>query len=209
MKTIGQIIKEARIKKKYSLSKVEKETKIKREFIDSIEKETWENLPEFPVVLGFVKNIASFLEVSERQAIATLKRDYPPKVLNMNPKPDVASKFVWSPKLTFITGVLAIVAVIMAYLVFQYVKFISPPELSVSEPKQDQIIKDREVVVFGKTDSDAVVKANNQPFLVNSNGEFKGKIQVYEGTSEVTIKAISRSGRETVVSIRIKPELNK
>ncbi|PIP57517.1 transcriptional regulator, partial [Candidatus Woesebacteria bacterium CG22_combo_CG10-13_8_21_14_all_39_10] len=63
MRTIGEILKSARIKKRYSLKKVERETKIKKEFVEAIESGDWTVLPDFPVVLGFVKNLASFLEV--------------------------------------------------------------------------------------------------------------------------------------------------
>jgi cytoskeletal protein RodZ len=57
MNSIGKILKNARIKKKLSLSSLSDKTKIKRDFLDAIEKEEWEKLPEFPVVLGFVKSI--------------------------------------------------------------------------------------------------------------------------------------------------------
>ena len=59
MKTIGQILKNARVKKKYSLAKLEDLTKIRKEFIDSIEKEDWENLPAFPTIFGFVKSVSA------------------------------------------------------------------------------------------------------------------------------------------------------
>ena len=41
IKTIGETLKEARLKKRYSLDRVEKETKIKKEFIEAIEEENW------------------------------------------------------------------------------------------------------------------------------------------------------------------------
>ncbi|MGB6838777.1 MAG: helix-turn-helix domain-containing protein, partial [Microgenomates group bacterium] len=70
MKTIGEYLKEARAKKRYSQEKIAEETKIKKEFISSMEKENWELLPEFPVIVGFVKQISKFLKVDERQAVA-------------------------------------------------------------------------------------------------------------------------------------------
>ena len=47
MKTIGQIIGDARAKKRLSFKRLEEITKIKAVFIESIEKEKWQSLPPF------------------------------------------------------------------------------------------------------------------------------------------------------------------
>ncbi len=204
MKTIGQILKNARIKKKYSLEKLENTTKIKREFIDSIENERWESLPAFPTVLGFVKSIASALDIDDKGTSAILKRDYPPKKLRISPEPDVSSKFTWSPKLTFLIGLILAGIVLFGYLTFQYVRFNSSPRLLVESPKEGQEIKGREVQVFGSTDVDAKITVNNQPVLVDADGKFSVSMEVLPETEEIIIKSIGRSGKETVVSRRIK-----
>ena len=90
MKTVGQIIKDARLKKRFSLKRVEDLTKIKVGFIELIEKEKWANLPPFPTVLGFVKSLATTLDLDQSFVVAVLRRDYPPRKLSINPKPDVS-----------------------------------------------------------------------------------------------------------------------
>lgn len=207
MKTIGIFIKEARIKKRLSQEKIAKETKIKKEFIVSIEKENWGALPEYPIVVGFVKKISKQMKLDERQAVAFLRRDYPPKVLPINPKPDVAKKFVWSPRLTFIIGIAVIAIAVLGYLGFQYSSFISPPKLVVDEPQEEQVVKQRNLMVSGRTDQDVAMKVNNQPILVEEDGSFKVEIEIFEGTEEIVVKAVSRSGKETVIRRRIYPEL--
>ncbi|HJX59181.1 hypothetical protein A2V61_03640 [Candidatus Woesebacteria bacterium RBG_19FT_COMBO_47_8] len=207
MKTIGSFIKDARAKKRYSLAKLEEATKIKKDFIEAIEKEDWKTLPDYSVVVGFVKNIAAYLQAGERQAIALLRRDYPPQKLSINPKPDVSRQFVWSPKLTFFVGVGAVIAIIVGYLIFQYVRFINPPHLEVFEPKEGQVVNTAAIRVSGKTDGDAVIKANNQPILVSDDGKFSADIEIFAGTGEIVVKAVSRSGKETTVKRMIKPEL--
>jgi len=112
MKTVGEILRQARERKKYSFKKVQSKTKIKKEFIEAIERSNWTALPDFPVVLGFVKNLASFLGVNSRMAEALFKRDYPPKKLFINPKPDVENKFSWTPKYTFWSGILIVILAI-------------------------------------------------------------------------------------------------
>lgn len=204
MKTISQILKDARIEKKYSLAHLEGLTKIKLSFIDAIEKEKWESLPPFPTVLGFVKSLANTLEVDSKMAVAVLKRDYPPKKLKINPKPDVSDKFTWSPKLTFALGVSVIIIILFGYLTFQYVHFVSPPTLSVDSPKENQNIIGGDVIVFGTTDTDAKITVNDQPVVVSDDGKFSVDLNVNSSTKEIDITASSRSGKITQVRRTIK-----
>ena len=207
MRTIGQALKEARVRKRYSLAFLAELTKIKKDFIENLEKEDWEVLPESPVLTGFVKNIAKFLNIDERGTVALLRRDYPPKKLSINPNPDIADKFVWSPRLTFLVGAVTIITIVLGYLGFQYTRFVSPPPLIVNRPKEDEVVRERALRVWGKTSSDSTVKVNNQPVLVSDEGEFVAEIEIFEGTSEIVVQATSRAGKETVVRRKIKPEL--
>ena len=208
MKTIGNIIKEARTAKKISLARLADETKIKKEFLEAIEKEQWQAVPDIAVVTGFVKNIASFLGLNQNQLSAMLRRDYPPKKLAINPKPDIADKFTWTPKLTFYAGVATVAVFILGYLIFQYAKFVRPPGLSVLRPKEGVEVRTDKVMVEGETDPNATIKVNNQPVLVEEDGRFTVEIEIFEGTTEIVISATSRTGKETVVRRTIKPVLD-
>jgi len=204
MKTIGQLLKDARESKGYSLIKMENITKIKINFIEAIEKEQWEELPAFPTILGFVKNISATLDINEKTATSILKRDYPPKKLNINPKPDLKTKVSWSPKLTFVVGIIVVVVLFFGYLIFQYIQFASPPALSVDSPKQNQLISGNSVLVFGTTNIDSKITINSQPVLVDENGKFSTSIDITPATKEIAIIAISRSGKESEIKRTIR-----
>ena len=203
MKTIGQIIREARIAKRYSLAHVEGMTKIKSSFIDDIERVKWNSLPAFTKVLGFVKSISSVLDIDSKMIVAVLKRDYPPKKLRISPKPDVTKKISWSPRLTFIIGIAAVVLVFFGYLFIQYLHFISPPRLSVDSPTENQIIVGGNVTVFGSTETDAKVLINNQPVVVSDDGNFSVNLNVSPETKSIIIESMSRSGKKSVLSRKI------
>jgi len=203
MKTIGQIIKNARLEKKISLKRLEDITKIRAIFIESIEKEKWNSLPTFTTVLGFVKTLASSLGIDSKMAVAVLKRDYPPKKLNINPKPDVTSKFVWQPKFTFAVGIGVVVLIILGYLGFQYKRFVSPPSLLVDSPKENQVVTGNSVLVFGTTDQDVKITVNDQPVLVGDDGKFSTNIGITDSTDEIDIIATSRSGKINEIKRKI------
>ncbi len=203
MNTIGQVLKESRLSQNISLNKLENLTKIKADFIEKIENEEWDNLPEFPVVSGFVKNISSVLNLSVDNVNAILRRDYPPKKLIINPKPDVQSKFVWSPKLTFALGVSLLVFIVLGYLLFEYNKFMASPELTINSPKENQQVMQGELVVEGKTSTDVILTVNNQLVTLDQDGNFKTKVEISTATKSLIFKAISRSGKETVIDRKI------
>lgn len=199
MKTIGVVLKEARKKKKISLADLEKRTKIKKLFIKLIEEEKWNELPEYATVQGFVKNIGKDLYLEEEKVAALFRRDYPPKDLSINPKPDVSEGFRWSPKTSFIVGIVAITLVVGGYLGFQYRRFIRPPKIEISSPVDGQEVEDFFVEIKGSTDQDVVITANNQPILVDEDGYFSGVLEVGKDAFEIKIVATSRSGKETTI----------
>ncbi len=203
MRKIGQIIISARKEKKYSYEKLEEITKIKASFIKDLENENWQVLPPFPTVLGFVKSIASALDVDEATATAILKRDYTLTKTNINPKPDISSKQSWNPRITFILGIALVVIFILGYLGFQYKKFVSPPSINVVSPVEGQIIAGDSVLVFGSTDVDVKITVDNQPVLVDEDGKFSVNIEIADSAEEITIVAQSRSGKTTTVSRKI------
>lgn len=206
MNTIGTILKEARINKNISISNLESSTKIKSDFILKIENEDWDNLPEFPVVSGFVKNISNTLGLSVDNISAILRRDYPPKKLRINPKPDIQNKFVWSPKLAFSISIVSFVLVVLGYLGYEYRKFMSQPDLVIDLPKQDTTIIQNKVKVAGKTTTDVILTVNNQPIILDQDGAFYAEIEVTKDTKNLLFKAISRSGKVTEKVLDIKVE---
>lgn len=206
MKTIGKILKDARVEKRYSTIRLENLTRIKKDFIEAIEEENWAALPPFPTVLGFVKSLSTTLEIDDHMAVAILKRDYPPKKVSINPKPSVSSKFVWSPRITFFVAVGAVLLTLFGYLGFQYFRFISPPKLEVTSPRPNQIITEQTVLVNGSTDSDVKLIINNQPVEVADDGSFSVNLGVTTSTKEIDIVATARSGKMTEIkrSIEVK-----
>lgn len=207
MKSVGQLIKESRVKKKISRQKLENETKIKSAFLKAIEDQDWNSLPEYPVVVGFIKKVAGSLDLDQEFLVALLRRDYKKRELSINPKPDVGKGFRWSPRLTFFVGILVFSLIILGYLAIQYVNFINPPPLNIESPKEEEVLREGKVIVSGTTDPESSVSVNNQPVLVGDDGKFSAEIEIFAGTREIVIVALSRSGKETTVRRKIIPEL--
>jgi len=208
MKTIGSILKSARKRHGLSFSELESKTKIKSRFIEALEKQQWQQLPEFTVVSGFVKNIANELEMDQAETLAFLRRDYPPNKPQINPKPDIrlVDRFSWSPRLTFMTAIAVLVLLMITYLGHQYWQFTRPPALEVFTPELDAVVVVGELKISGKTKKGAAVQINNQPAFVDDRGNFETIVQVDSQTKEIRIIAISRSNKETLKTVPITVE---
>lgn len=209
MRTVGKIIKDLRVSKGYSLEELENRTKIKKIFLSAIEKENWNALPEFPVLAGFVRSIAHTLDTDANQLVAFLRRDSPPRTVNINPKPDIGNKFRIRTRLMFILVTAPVVLAVVGYLAYQYFLFISPPTLSLELPPEGFVATEGVVDVKGMTSQDATIKVNNQPVVVDPDGNFSVEIEISETTREIEIKATSRYGKETVVRRTIETKFDQ
>jgi cytoskeletal protein RodZ len=200
MKTIGSFLKSARVEKSISFEELEERTHIRVTFLQALEENRWDALPEYPVVQGFVKSVATALLLNREQSVALLRRDYPPKKLMINPKPDIANKSSFmGQRLVFVGIAFLVFLVVGGYLFYQYKTFTSPPVLVVVSPVDNQVFSPPTAEVRGQTSSDATIRVNNQPTQIDDDGNFVTEIDVSPELTEVEIKAISRSGRETII----------
>lgn len=199
MKTIGTLLKSTREAQNMSIRDLSRETKIKVEFLDSLEREAWTKLPELPVTIGFVKNVADALGINREQAVAFLRRDYPPKVLSMLPRERVRSAFRWGPKYSFFVVAGVLLLILGSYLVYQFTSFSSPPKLTVISPTEGEMVNSKNVTVRGVTEETSTVRVNSQPVVVEKDGTFTTEVEVVAQTKEVIVVATSRSGKETTV----------
>lgn len=201
MITVGKYLKDFRQKKRLSKKKLSTMTKIRESFIDAIENEEWNKLPESTVVAGFVKNIASVVGANTLQAAAFFRRDYKStRNAKINPSPDLPSKFVWNPRLAFSLGLIAVFALVLIYLIIQYINFSKPPQLTIEYPTQGQIVEKNTVEVTGKTDVGVTLIINNQPVIVEEDGSFFAEIMVSKDIKTIKAKSVSRSGKETILT---------
>lgn len=207
MKTIGIYLRQAREGQNISYKELSRHTKIKPEFLEAIENSDWQKLPELPVLVGFVKSISDVVNINRDQAVALLRRDFPPQKVSQSPRPDVKREIRLGQRALWI--LLGGVAVILmsAYLYSQYKAFTSPPVVTIISPAENELVSAHKITVRGTTDSTATVKINGQPALVDENGNFVTDVEVVTETKSIEVKALSRTGLETAISRTIQVEL--
>lgn len=209
MKTVGEILKEARIKKNFSLEEIEKVTKIRKKFLLAIEENSFSKIFQSPTLRGFIQNYAQILDLNPEAVLAVFRRDF-----SENEKGQIVPRgmvvpinkttFSWSPRLTVILTVFLVLGLFFGYLGKQYLNFISSPKITVFSPKEGEIFSIKEIDVTGKTGKDVSLFINGEIINLGENGEFKKKIVLFKGENEIIFEAVSRKGQKTRLIRKVK-----
>jgi cytoskeletal protein RodZ len=202
MKTVGEILRDARIAKQLKLTDIEQGTKIRLKFLEAIEGDNFKIMPSLSYAKGFVKNYSEFLGLDSNTTLAFFRRqttDVPrssllPKGME---EPLNRSALQLTPG-KFVGFVIAVFIVLfLAYLGFQYHSLQQPPILLIDSPADQVIVTEKRMEVFGKTDPDATVTINGVSVIVRGDGEFFDQIALDAGVNKLTIVATSRLGKTT------------
>ncbi|HHY27216.1 MAG TPA: helix-turn-helix domain-containing protein [Desulfitobacterium dehalogenans] len=111
----GQILRNARVDKGWSLTQAEEVTKIRIRYLEALEEEAYHILPGTTYTKGFLRTYAKHLGISPEEVLERYKasEQQPEKPLIVEPVPPPRKKPQWiKPALVAITGVVALVVVI-------------------------------------------------------------------------------------------------
>ncbi len=206
MKHISDILKEERIKKGLTVDDVVASTKIRKNFILAIEEGKLGSLPSESYALGFVKNYASFLGISEPRASALFRREYDSAKMENTPKFRKAisqskDRFnLKSPKALLVLGVIVI---ILAYVAYQFSFLVIGPKLEIVSPENQSVVTENIVVVSGKTDPTANISVNGENVYVDLSGDFKKTLYLETSQEQIEVIAKNRYGKETKKKLEI------
>lgn len=197
MKTVGEILKEARLQKGITLEEAQEITKIRKEFLQALEENNFSQLPSYISARGFLKNYTEFLGLSPKSILAIFRRDFnyfePEKELN--PGGD-KQKFELDPKKIFWLSMVIFFFGLFAWLGYQYFSYKGPPSLKIIFPKEgQQFVNEERIEVIGKTQPEATVTVNNIPVFLSSEGEFRCQIDLFRGENKIIVIAKNRRGK--------------
>ena len=203
MKTVGGILKEARIARKITLVQAETATKIRLKFLTAIESDDYSGLPSLSFARGFVKNYSEYLGLDSSMVLAFFRRQTTEVTRSsLLPKSEEQLNKSWL-QLTpgkFLAGVLIILAFIfLGYLGLQYRKLNQPASLTLESPANQFVTHEPRVDILGKTDPDATVTVNGVNILVRSDGKFFDQVPLNTGVNKITVVATSRFGKTSTL----------
>jgi hypothetical protein len=89
------------------------------------------------------------------------------------------------------------------YLYMEVNNFISAPRLVIIKPQDGSSVDGNSTHVTGVAEKDALVFINDQPVLVNENGEYGEDVGLRSGTNTITVKAKNKFDKEAVQSVTV------
>jgi len=205
MRTAGQVLKEERERKFYTLEEIEKATKIRKELLEALEAGQYQKLPPPTFIQGFIKSYGKFLKLDQEKLLAIFRREFsdrahPPRVLETFSHPVDEKKFRLTPGRVLGSIVLGLVIIFFVYLWFEYRFLVGGPFLEVDQPGNQLSTNSVAVQVIGRTDPEAKLAINNQEIGVDPSGKFSQEIKLSDNMNTLVITATTKSGKVTTVS---------
>lgn len=202
MRTVGEILKEARVKKGISLQEVALSTRIRLNFLEQIEDNQFNKIAEGTVVKGLIKNYAEYLGLSSKGLLAIFRRDFlEDKKGQILPRgtyePLDNNRIAWTPKITIFLGGGLLVLVFVIFFLIHLLSFLGSPPLSIQFPKDGLSTKESSIEVKGKTEADNAVYVDGEIVTVSPDGNFQQTISLSAGENKIKIEAVSRRGKKT------------
>ena len=202
MRTVGQILKEEREKKFYTLEEVEKSTKIRKELLLALEEGQYDKLPPATFVQGFIKNYGKFLGLNTEKLLSYFRREFsevrnPARVLNSLKSPIDNKKIKFTPGMILMGVIVTLIVIFFVYLWFQYRSLVGTPALEIIEPPDQLTTSTNEIMVIGKADLEVKVSINEQEIAIDEDGKFSQIIKLSENVNNIFITATSKSGKQT------------
>lgn len=205
MKTVGELLKQAREERQLTLEEISAQTKIQLRYLRAIEENRFEVLPASAFAKGLMRNFSISVGLDPTNVLAIFRRDYGQDergkiVPRSMVEPIQAPMNIFNPRTTtiFVSVVLGIL--IIGFFIRQAILFTSAPSLSLEVPTQGAEVTSP-VVVRGHTDPQAVVTVNNRPAKIESDGTFQVEISLTTGEHTIVVAASSRSNKTRVEQV--------
>ncbi len=201
MKTVGQIIRSARLQRNLSIDQLSALTKIDAKYIDALESDRYDLLPSETFAKGFIRNLSLRLDRDPNELISIFRRDFrnpdKPRHTSIHQKTNTLFSFASSQALPFVLGGL----IFIIYLIFQFRAILTPPELQVTAPAAGAVLVSP-IEIEGQTSVDANIFINSDTSTKpDPTGHFLVRLSLPVGETILEIKTTNRFGRSSFKKI--------
>lgn len=203
-RTIGETLKDERIKHRLRLEDLSKKTRIRVAYLEALEENRFNELPATTFVKGYIKTYAHVFGFDHKPLLALLRRDFKESAKGrLIPrefmKPVLKKRARKGTVTALLVLLISVFISLFSYVGFQWYNLTKPPKLEVIQPKEQALVSSK-VIVEGSTLPDAIITINDQPVALQQDGSFKTEVVVpNEGISLFVIQAKDRRGKVSTV----------
>lgn len=198
---LGDYLKQRRLSFNIELSEIERDTGIRPEYIDALERRDFEKLPADIYLIPITKQYALYLGLDADAVINQLKEeklDY----LNHQNQLEIDNKLVLSHtspitgKKIFISLATSILGLVVFYIVQQFYQVSSPPDIVIFEPATGITVSSSNILVKGKTSNASKIEFNGKVINTDTEGQFNIPVDLKNGENNIAIVATSNNGQK-------------
>jgi len=86
----------------------------------------------------------------------------------------------------------------IGFIGYQYNETLTSPHLEIVKPQTNDVVEVDLIDIFGKTDSDSILKINNEKITIATDGNFSTSLKLSEGINTFKFTAVNPYGKESV-----------
>lgn len=199
--SLGEELRRIRNFKNFKIDEVAKKLNIRSEYLLAIEDDNLNSLPAGLYGKNFLKRYVNFLG-ADQKLLTKLLAETAAEQTNANPfsqKILKKSKFLIFPKIIRNLAISLAILICFLYLLFYFKKIVLPPNLSITQPDRNLMIKESSILIIGKTEKEAEVKINGELVLNNNNGEFSQLVNLKKGVNSLEISAKKKYSQNNII----------
>lgn len=207
-KTLGKRLKAARKKKKLTLEQAEEETKVRLKYLQAFEIGDYLALPADVYALGFLSKYADLLDLPKDEILLEYRREKGSAGEQVLPiKARIKSeRFFLTPRVLAILGGVLLLVVLGGYIFYSIRHFLAPPNLEISAPSTQTVVRQDSVEVDGKTDIGCSLRINDQTVYIDNLGNFKQMVRLEPGINNIEVSSTNRVKKESDKVIQVLAE---
>ena len=202
----------ARERKGVDLYRAERETKIRARYLAALERGDWKELPGAVYTKGFLRNYALYLGLDPDDVLLQWRRERgdmrEPEPVIVVPRPISAPRkgLTFSPAIVVAAIMTLAVIAFGAYLVMQIQRYVEPPTIAITQPREAVIEVEETTEAYtlrGSSIAGATISivspSWDQPLLVtaDSNGRWTAEIDLRRGRNQFDISARDPATQKT------------
>lgn len=199
MKKVGEILRTARIEKGIELTQIEKDTRIRKAYLEAIEDEKWDVFSSRTYISGTIRNYARYLGLEGERVVAIFRRDFD-EMEEIKFRKRVAKDYFQPTTIGWMKlGIFILVVIVTSYIGYQLKLFLTPPSISITSPTTFVFQREEKMTIIGRTDKDATVFINSEQVFPDKSGSFTKDIPLPNDKNPLLIQVEGANGKKSTL----------
>ena len=204
---LGQQLRAMRLELNITLPDMARKTKIRKVFLEAIEQNMFDRLPEPLYTRNLLKTYVRLLGgdidyVLNRFEVERGTCDFT-KASRLPRKRTRAAAFFTPARFVKLAILILTVCGIATYLGFQVRSITAPPQISLVEPADGFTTNQAVIKIVGKTTQNSTVRVNGEEILLSKDGAFETEVALERGLNLITVEGAKRYSRPATIYRRV------